>query len=121
MLVKRDMTQKELAMKVGITETTVSRYVSSEREPRISVIKKIAEVLDCSVEYLFYGSVEETVGVNLQKYWVVQVIHGVKSKSCIHEKEFDHVPSGEEIAEVLMRYQGKNYFVTVNENYRLED
>lgn len=64
--------------------------------------------------------VEETVEVELKKYWVVRVIHGVNSKSCVHEKEFDHDPSYAEIAEVLFPYYGGPYFVSVNENYRLE-
>ena len=64
-------------------------------------------------------TVEETVEVELRKYWVVRIIQGVNSKSCIEEKEFDYIPSEQEIAEVLYPHYGKICFATVNENYKL--
>ena len=64
--------------------------------------------------------VEETVEVELKKYWVVRIIRGVNSKTCIGEKEFDYIPNEQEIAEVLLPHYGKACFVTVNENYKLE-
>ena len=63
--------------------------------------------------------VEETVEVELKKYWVVRIIEGVRSKNCIHEKEFDYIPNEQEIAEVLLPYYGRNCFATVNENYKI--
>ena len=67
--------------------------------------------------------VEETVEVELKKYWVVRIIRGVNSKTCIGEKEFDYIPNEQEIAEVLFPYygvHGRTCFATVNENYKLE-
>ena len=64
--------------------------------------------------------VEETVEVELKKYWVVRIIHGANSKTCVEEKEFDYMPYEQEIAEVLLPYYGRPCFATVNENYKLE-
>ena len=63
--------------------------------------------------------VEETVEVELKKYWVVRIIHGVNSKTCIEEKEFDYIPNEQEIAEVLLQHYGRPCFATVNENYKM--
>ena len=41
-LEKNNMSQRELAEKTGITEVTISRYVSSERVPKATEIVKIA-------------------------------------------------------------------------------
>lgn len=46
------MTQKQLAEKAGITEAAVCHYLKGDRTPRAVVLQKIAEVLNCSVEYL---------------------------------------------------------------------
>lgn len=43
---------KELAEKVGVTESTVSLYESGKREPSQTVLKAIAAVLGCSADYL---------------------------------------------------------------------
>ena len=51
-LEKNNMSQRELAEKTGITEATISRYVSSERVPKATEIVKIANALNCSCDYL---------------------------------------------------------------------
>lgn len=46
------MTQRELAEKIGVTEATLSRYVSGQRVPKATTIAKMAKVLNCDVNYL---------------------------------------------------------------------
>ncbi len=46
------MSQRELAERVGATESAVSKYVSGEREPRAEVLANIATALGTTVEYL---------------------------------------------------------------------
>ena len=62
--------------------------------------------------------VEETVIVELRKYWVVRVIQSECGKSCIAEKEFDYIPSEQEIADTLAPYIKRKCFATVVDNYR---
>lgn len=47
-----NMTQKELATKINVTEASMSRYLKDERIPRIDVLVNIARVFNVSVEYL---------------------------------------------------------------------
>lgn len=42
---KSGYTQQELADKVGITKAAISKYEKGQRQPRLEMLKKIAEVL----------------------------------------------------------------------------
>lgn len=56
LLKAKDMTQKELAYTIGVSEVSISRYVNNARKPRAIVLYKMAEVLGVSVEYLLTGN-----------------------------------------------------------------
>jgi len=51
------LTQKELANKLGINHTTISKWESNTYEPDAENLKKLAYVLDTSTDFLF-GIVE---------------------------------------------------------------
>ena len=53
--VKNNVTQRELAEKLGLTLNTVSRYETGERRPRIDTVIKIAKALDVEPSDLFTG------------------------------------------------------------------
>ena len=48
----RNMTQKELSQKIGITDVTMSRYCKNERKPTSDVIIKICKTLNISADWL---------------------------------------------------------------------
>ena len=52
MLLKRGMTQKELAERINVTGATMSRYVSGDREPKPDVLANIATALSTTSDYL---------------------------------------------------------------------
>ena len=47
-----NMTQIDLAEKVGISNVTISRYLSGDRIPRLDFITRIASVFGVSIDYL---------------------------------------------------------------------
>ena len=51
-LKERAITQRELAEKININETALSRYVNGSRKPRMDILVNIARALNVSVEYL---------------------------------------------------------------------
>lgn len=53
------LTQQELAQKVGVALDTISRYETSKREPRLSDLRKMAEILGCTVDDLVADAQEE--------------------------------------------------------------
>lgn len=52
LLKENSISQKKLAEKVGITEVSMSRYISGDRVPKGPVVMKIAKELGTTVEYL---------------------------------------------------------------------
>ena len=63
-----DIKQSELARKTGVTEATISDYINAKQTPRLSVVEKIADVLNVSVDYLLGRSnklqTDETLDIN---------------------------------------------------------
>lgn len=49
---ERNMSQAELAAQIGKGKSSVSQYISGKNIPKDDVQQQIAEVLDCSVEWL---------------------------------------------------------------------
>ena len=60
LLEDREMTQRELATRIGVTEVTVSRYVSGERIPKAPTVLEIARAVNCPVEVLIDFNKTET-------------------------------------------------------------
>ena len=52
MLQKRGMQQKELAERIGVTETAMSRYIAGTRDPKPDVIANMATALHTTSDYL---------------------------------------------------------------------
>lgn len=69
--------------------------------------------------------VEETVVMELQKYYVVRVIKDCGDKSCVHEVYYiDSIPNEQRIAQAIFEAREKykanvKLFATVAENFRL--
>lgn len=49
------ISQKQLAETTGLTEAGISRYISGQRLPRLDILLKIADALNCTLDYLLYG------------------------------------------------------------------
>lgn len=52
LLRSKGMQQRELAECIGLTEATMSRYISGERDPKPEVIANIATALHTTSDYL---------------------------------------------------------------------
>ena len=49
---EQKLSREELAEKVGVTWMAISMYEKGKREPRASILKRIAKVLNCAMEDL---------------------------------------------------------------------
>lgn len=49
---KRGISQKQLAQRIGVTESVISRYISGEREPKPDVLANIATALHTTSDFL---------------------------------------------------------------------
>ena len=52
LLKERNMTQKDFAEYIGITEASLSRYISGEREPKGEVIANMATAIHTTSDFL---------------------------------------------------------------------
>ena len=61
LLDENNMTQTQLAEKIGTSNVTICRYLTGERTPRIDVLTKIAYVFNVSLDYLLGLSEDKKV------------------------------------------------------------
>jgi transcriptional regulator with XRE-family HTH domain len=78
LLDEHNMSQTQLAKKVGTTNVTICRYINGERIPRIDVASKIASVFNVSLDYLL-GISESVDTENLTKNQDVDIAILMKS------------------------------------------
>lgn len=64
LLDENNMTQTQLAKKIGTSNVTICRYLTGERVPRLDVVTKIAAVFKISLDYLLGLSNDK----NIQSY-----------------------------------------------------
>ena len=55
---KNNITQRQLAAKLGITETALSRYINGTRRPKVEILSDIAILFEISVDELIGSTVE---------------------------------------------------------------
>ena len=63
LLDENNMSQTQLAKKIGTSNVTICRYLTCERIPRLDVLTKIASVFKVSLDYLL-GLSEDKVSNN---------------------------------------------------------
>lgn len=54
MMRKRGCNQQQLSVRTGVSQPSISNYVTGRRMPSFYIIDKIAKVLNCSVDELRY-------------------------------------------------------------------
>ena len=57
---KAKLTQEELAEKLGVDRSTVTKWETGGALPRASMLPKIASILGCAIDDLFCPASEET-------------------------------------------------------------
>lgn len=63
-LAKNQLTQTELAKRMHSSESTINKYISGTAVPRIKILFKLAEVLDCTIDELVTKREETTIDPN---------------------------------------------------------
>mgnify|MGYP000000638032 FL=1 len=76
LLKSSNVSQRELAHKIGITEAAISRYINSDRTPNGKIIGSIAKAMHVSTDYLIYGHDGNTADAD---YW--KIYHWIKKNA----------------------------------------
>ncbi|GEP93728.1 Transcriptional regulator, contains XRE-family HTH domain [Chitinophaga terrae (ex Kim and Jung 2007)] len=75
----KSWSQSDLADKVGISYAQIGRYETKGAQPPAEVIKKIAEALDTSVDYLIYGSAADKASEALHDAEVIRYFKEIEA------------------------------------------
>ncbi|MDE5721990.1 MAG: helix-turn-helix domain-containing protein [Clostridia bacterium] len=51
---EKDLTQKQVATELCISESTVCKYEKGERKPNIEILKKYASIFSVTIDELVY-------------------------------------------------------------------
>jgi transcriptional regulator with XRE-family HTH domain len=62
---QKNLSQSELADKVGISYAQIGRYETKGAQPPAETLKKIADALGVSPDYLIYGTADEKAKTKL--------------------------------------------------------
>lgn len=57
MMKRKLIVQEELADSIGVTPVMISRYINGQSIPDVLKVRKIAKVLNCSMDDLFYPQI----------------------------------------------------------------
>ena len=64
----REITQKDLAIKAGIRESSISNYVNGKSTPNHEIICKLADTLDVTTDWLLgYGKDKDVDEITFEK------------------------------------------------------
>lgn len=119
LLNKNNMTQRELACRVGIAEVSLSRYISGDRIPKGPIIFSIANVLHTTTDYLLNSESNKNESYGIDRSIISKSIEyygeEIQSTVCMEEcseliqaiskmkrSEADKENLTEEIADVLV-------------------
>ena len=47
-----NLTQKELAEKIGFNQTAIGKYERDDLEPNLETLKKLSIIFECSIDYI---------------------------------------------------------------------
>jgi len=84
---QKGLSQTELAEAIGITYAQVGRYETKGAQPSAEVLRKIADALDSSTDFLMYGDKNEKAQASikdtelLQQFMEVDKMNGEDKKT----------------------------------------
>ena len=75
----KNWSQSQLADKVGVSYAQIGRYETKGSQPPAAVLKKIADALDTTVDFLINGTSEDKAKATLQDAEVIRYFKEVDS------------------------------------------
>ena len=78
---KQGLSQTELAQKIGISYPQMSRYEVKNVQPPADVLKRLADVLNTTVDYLVNGDVDEKAKASLNDAKLLGLFKSVEQMS----------------------------------------
>ncbi len=72
--IKQNLTQAELANKIGVVESAISLYENGKREPDIATLIKLADCLNTSIDTLLEHKLNKTQQTKIEQHQAKEYI-----------------------------------------------
>ena len=76
--VQKNLSQEDLGVKADLSSIHISRYERGVSRPSAEKLKKLADALEVSGDYLFEGTVEGAARINLSDRKILQLFKDVE-------------------------------------------
>ncbi len=97
LMIEKGLTQQYIASKMSTTQQTISRWLNGQNEPDLTNLYKLAEILDCTIDYLLgreddFGIVKSGAELQLKEdeakllseYRLLDEINKIKAQTFIY-------------------------------------
>jgi len=85
---QKNMTQEDLALRIGVTGQAVSKWENDQSYPDITLIPTLAEILDTDIHYLFGKATPSKPAVDFpETYNNMPLVHSANDVACYSNKE----------------------------------
>lgn len=88
---KKNWSQSELAKEVGVTYAQIGRYETKGAQPSAEVLKKIANALNTSTDYLMNGNKDEKAMAALEDSELLQQFKEVEKMDLEDKKTIKNI------------------------------
>lgn len=105
--IEKGYTQEQLAKAIGVTKSTMAKYDRGELEPNVKNIKKIAQVLGVSVDYLLgedHAERAKSIKLLFELYRDIAKEYGL-----ISEEEYKNMSNDKMLATLEIRAKKGDY------------
>lgn len=83
---EKNLSQLELAKRIGMSQQTIANYEQSEAVPKMTTVKKLADALGVSEQYLLFGKDDNTYKESEQLNLFSFTDHSVAQNSSSDQK-----------------------------------
>ena len=75
---EKSMSQSELASRVSLSYAQIGRYETKGVQPSAEILKKMADALDTSIDYIINGTTDEKAKANLKDAELIRYFKNIE-------------------------------------------
>lgn len=113
-----EMTQLELANKLSVTDRAVSKWEQNEGNPDISILPKIAEIFNVTLDYLMTGSEPKKEVIIMSK---LELCAKSDDPTMIKSLTSDRDENGKNLLDYVKKYNSKKVLKALIDNHSYQN
>lgn len=84
---EKSLTQRELGVKIGVNDNTITNYEKGDRNPDYETLLKLADIFDCSVDYLLGRTDNKHQSLDIPPQGHALIVKAINSDVSLDELE----------------------------------